>query len=410
MLIEDLRTQDGDGVASFLATVDWEDRSRDSITAYFAVDESDAWRVSLNPDAFRIPGAVVAMRDHERRIAGGGPMCPVLRDGLRNSLAWISRWSISPTAIPELDFPLGCAHPVAQTPGAAAGFVSGGVDSSALIAANHRAHGVDDPLRVSVGIVVVGIQSHRWMDRGEIRDRLAAARDDLSNFADATGIEIVPVATNIRSLNDNGMFWKYEFQGAVLAGVAHLFASSVSNISIASTWEIAYLDNWGSHPLLDHGYGSHSLRIWHELAHMGRLEKTRLIAEHPALLQGLNVCNKAEAGDDNCGRCEKCVRTKLALETMTELKAAPDFVVRRTRPEDLKLVRILDRGLEGEYAELVDPLRDAGRADLASAVERAIRKGRLLRKPSVHRVRVLASRILPRSMRERVFGLTKMPR
>lgn len=410
MLIKAFRTQDGDGVASFLATVDWEDRTRDSINAYFAVDESDAWRVSLNPDAFRIPGAVVAMRDHERRIAGGGPMCPILRDGLNNSLAWISRWSNSPRAIPELDFPLGCAHPVAQDPGAAAGFVSGGVDSSALIAANHRAHGDDDPLRISVGIVVIGIQSHRWMDRSAVGDRLAAAREDLSNFTDATGIEIVPVATNIRSLNDNGMFWKYEFQGAVLAGVAHLFASTVSNISIASTSEIAYLGNWGSHPLLDHGYGSHSLRIWHELAHMGRLEKTRLIAEHPGLLQGLNVCNKAEAGDDNCGRCEKCVRTKLAIETMPEAKAVPKFVAKSTGPEDLKLVRILDRGTEGEYAELVDALRDAGRADLASAVEKAIRRGRFLRRPSVHRVRALGSRIFPRSTRERFFGLAKMPR
>ena len=301
MLIENLRSEDGDGIATFLATVDWENRSRDPMSAYFAVDESDAWRVSLNPDAFRIPGTVVAMRDHERRIAGGGPMCPVLQDGLKSSLAWISRWSTSPTSTPDLDFPLGCAHPVPQDTGAAAGFVSGGVDSSALLVANHRAHGVDDPLRVSVGIVVIGIQSHRWMDRDEIGDQLAAARHDLSTLADATGIEIVPVATNIRMLNDNGTFWKYEFQGAVLAGVAHLFASTVSNISMASPWEIAYLDNWGSHPLLD--YGNHSLRIWHALGHMGRLERTRLIAGQPTLLKGLNVCNKAEAGDANCGRC-----------------------------------------------------------------------------------------------------------
>ena len=410
MLIEDLRSEDGDGIATFRATVDWENRSRDSMSVYFVVDESDAWRVSLNPDAFRIPGAVVAMRDHEHRIAGGGPMCPVLRDGLKSSLAWISRWSTSPVGTPDLDFPLGCAHPVPQDAGAAAGFVSGGVDSTALIVANHRAHGEDDPLRVSVGIVVIGIQSHRWVDREEIKDQLAAARDDLSTLADATGIDIVPVATNIRMLNDNGTFWKYEFQGAVLAGVAHLFAPTVSNVSIASTWEIAHLDNWGSHPLLDHGYGNHSLRIWHELAHVGRLEKTRLVAEQPALLKGLNVCNKAEAGDANCGRCEKCVRTKLALETMAALKAGPEFVVSSTRPEDLKLVRILDRGLEGEFAELVDPLREAGHADLASAVEKAIRRGRLLRRPSVHRMRVLGSRILPRSTRERLFGVAKTPR
>ena len=410
MLIDELSADESDGVANLVATVHWEDRSRDPMNAWYAVDKADAWRVSLNPDAFRIPGAVAGMRDHEQRIAGGGPMCAVLRDGLQNSLAWLSRWSTVPSPIPELEFPLGCAHPIAQEPGVAAGFVSGGVDSSALIAANHRAHGVGDPLRISVGIVVIGIQSHRWMDRSDVRAQLAAARNDLFYFADATGIEIVPVATNIRGLNDHGTFWKYEFQGAVLAGVGHLFAPTVSNISIASTWEIAYLDNWGSHPLLDHGYGSHSLRVWHELAQMGRLEKTRLIAGQPALVQGLNVCNKAEAGDINCGRCEKCVRTKLALETMPDLTALPEFVVSRTRPSDLKLVRIMDRGLEGEYKELVAPLRASGHANLANAVERAIRRGRLLRRPTVHRVRVLGSKILPRATRERFLGLEKMPR
>lgn len=410
MFIEGLGSESGGGTASFTATVTWEDSRRDPFQAYFAVEERDAWRVSLNPDSFRIPAAVVAMRDHERRITGGGPMCPVLRNGLENSLAWLARWASTPTTPPDLDFPVGCAHPSPDGAGSAATFLSGGVDSSALLAANHKAHEPGDPMRISLGIVVIGIQSHRWMDRRNLRDRLVAARDDLSFIADDMGVDVVPVATNIRNLNDNGIFWKYEYQGAVLAGVSHLLAATVSNMSIASTWEIAHLENWGSHPLLDPGYGTHSLRIWHELAHMGRLARTRLIAERPALLKGLNVCNKAEAGNDNCGRCEKCLRTKLALETMEDVSTAPRFAVSSLEPNDLKLVRILDRGLEGEYVELVDPLRAVGRADLVSAVKRAIRRGRFLRHPLIQRIRISGSQVFPRQVRERLFRLPAMPR
>lgn len=410
MLIRDLRTEDGDGTTTFWATIDWEDRQTPPYEAYFALRESDRWRVSLNADAFRIPAAIVARRHGLERITGGGPMCPVLHDGLANSLAWLTRWNGPSTVIPRLEFEKGCTHPSPTPPGAAAGFVSGGVDSSALLVTNHLAHGTADPLRISVGIVVAGLQSHRWMDRQEIRDQLTAAQSDVAYIEAAMPIEIVPVATNIRGLDMDGRFWKYEYQGAALAGVANLFATTISNVSIASSREIAHIDGFGSHPLLDTGYGSHSMRIWHTLAHMGRLEKTALVASQPDLLKGLNVCNKAEAGDANCGRCDKCLRTKLALETMPDLRATPVFATEGLRPSDLKLVRIGDPGHESYYAEMLEPLRSAGRSDLARSVEGVIRKGRLLRNQFVRPIRVWGSKVFPRQTRERVLRIKKIPR
>jgi hypothetical protein len=407
--IEDFRSSTDDGVATFIATVHWEDRQREPVDVFYAVDEKDARRVSLNHDAFRIPAAVVAMRDHETRLTGGDPMCPALQNGLASSLAWLSRWADSDVVPPAIDLAHGCVHPEPQA-GSAAAFFSGGIDSSALLAANHDAYEIGHPLRITVGLVVVGIQSHRWMDRTAISDQLAAARDELSAVGSEAGIEVVPIATNVRALNDGGTFWKYEYQGAALAGIGHLFAQSISNLSIAGTWEIGYLDNWGSHPLLDPGYGSHSLRVWHELAQVGRLERTRLVATSSGLLKGLNVCNKWEAGDQNCGRCEKCLRTMLGLEALGLLTAAPTFDRTRVEPGDLRQIRILDRGLEGEYLELIQPLNAVGRPDLAVAVERAVRRGRLLRRPSVHRVRAWGSRVLPRDVRERVFRMKSLPR
>ncbi len=378
VLIDNYRTEGGQGITRFLATVRWEDRTREPFDVSFAVQEQDTARATLNPDAFRVPAAIVALHDHEQRISGEGELCPFLRDGLENSFAWLRRWAGSSSPGPTIDLPVRCSHPGVET--AASGMLlSGGVDSMAALVANHTAYPHGHERRFSVAFVVVGIQHYRWAHLDEVEAQLGAARKQLAPVGDATGVNIVPVATNLRGLNRDSWFWKYEFQGAALSGIAHLFATSLSDVAIASTWQISHLDRWGSHPLLDPGYGTHSLRIWHELAHLGRLEKTELIAQRPELLQPLNVCNERAGGDLNCGHCEKCVRTMLALESMGQLGESEAFARVTLRRDDLRGIRIGDRGLEGEYLELIEPLLRVGRPDLASAISRMVRFGRLRR-------------------------------
>lgn len=407
MIVEDPRTETANGVTRFSSTVIWEDHDREPFEMFFEVRENDAWRLAPSVDAFRVPAAVAALHDGERRIAGGGPICPALFNGLSCSLRWLARWSEA-VDVPSIDMPWGCDHPEspAQVTGA---FLSGGVDSSALLASNHDAYSPGHPLRISLGIVVVGIQRSRWVR--QTRDQqFQAVHEDLRQIESGFGIELVPVATNLQDIEKRGSFWSYEYQGAALAGVGHLFSPSISDLDIASTWEIGFIDRWGSHPLLDPGYGSHSLRIWHELAHMGRLNKTRLVVSRPALFDTLNVCNKEEAGDFNCGRCEKCLRTMLALEALGVLHEAATFDRMTLEPSDFGRIRILDPGLEGEYLELLDPLRMRGREDLAAVIERKIRNGRIMRRKSVARARFETSKArkrIRRALRRRKLTETR---
>lgn len=387
MIVEDPRVDSADGVTSFAGEVRWEDRQREPFEIFFAVNDEIAHRVHPNPDAFRVPAAIAALHDGETRITGGELMCPALFNGLSNSLGWLERWSENDAQAPIIDIPMGCNHPTPKGEGAAAAFVSGGVDSSALLAANHEAYPPGHPLRVSVGIVIVGIQRSRWV-RPTLKEQLDAARADMAQISSGLSLDIVPVATNLQEIQKQGSFWTQKYQGAALAAVGHLFSTSISNLSIASGWQIKYLHRSGSHPLLDPGYGTHSLRIWHELAHLGRLQKTRLVVDRPELFNTLNVCNKEAAGDDNCGRCEKCIRTMLALEALGILDSAPTFDRVGISRQDLRHIRILDPGLEGEYLELVQPLWQAGRADLATAIERKIRQGRFLRRRLIRRARI----------------------
>lgn len=377
MLVDDFRVERAQGVERFLATVRWENRTREPMEIHYVVQERDVELADLNPDAFRVPAAVIALREHESRIAGDGEICPALHDGLKNSLAWLRRWAGSTTLVPAIELPIGCSHPVPTGGGESGLLLSGGVDSLALLAHNHSVYPLGSERRFSVAIVVVGIQHHRWKGLADVQAQLSAARKQLAPIATATGIRLVPIATNITSLDRDGWFWKFEFQGAVLAGIGHLFARRISDLSIASTWDISHLDRWGSHPLIDPGFGTHSFRIWHELAHLGRLEKTHLVAQRPELLEQLNVCNEAAGGDRNCGRCEKCVRTMLALESMGRLAESEAFASATLQASDLRVIRIDERGLEGEYEELLEPLERVGRSDLASTIRGAIRIGRL---------------------------------
>lgn len=389
MLIADPRTEDDAEVRRYVSSVHWETTSQADSELFFAVRRQDADRVSLTADAFRVPAAVAARQQGEARIAGGGPVCASLRDGLANSMAWLSRWEGLDRTPPLLDLPTECGHPVTPRRVRAA-FLSGGIDSLALFAQNQRDHPAGSPYRLEVAIAVVGIQRHRWLEASTIGGQLAAAAQQLEPLGRALGVEVVPVATNLRTMNSSTWFWQYEFQGSALAGTAHLFSSSVSSVSIAGTWKVSHLDRWGSHPLIDMGYGSHEIQILHEQAHLGRLEKTRIVVGHPGLLAHVNVCNRSDGGNLNCGKCEKCLRTMLALEALGILGDTVAFEATTLQPTDLAAVRISDRGLEGEYEELVEPLKTVNRHDLAAAVQKIVNASRLRRRIPAKLLRVRA--------------------
>ena len=59
-------------------------------------------------------------------------------------------------------------------------------------------------------------------------------------------------------------------------------------------------------------------------AHLGRVEKTALIADWPYAQRWLDVCVNARADNRNCGACKKCCRTALTLELLGKLETFQD--------------------------------------------------------------------------------------
>jgi hypothetical protein len=212
---------------------------------------------------------------------------------------------------------------------------------------------------------------------------------------------LLPVYTNVRTLDEDWTFWEFEWEGAVYASVAHALSNRLTTASISSTYDIVHMNQLGSHPLLDPNYSSANLRVRHDGVTMSRLDKLRLIVEWDAGLQHLRVCNSVSHYREetiNCGQCEKCVRTMLGLAALGALhktkafggcELAPDLIVDR--------VRMHSPYQRACYQELLVPLASQGHRNLATAVRYLLQKsnGELGWRGSVRRFdrRVLGGRL-----------------
>jgi hypothetical protein len=82
------------------------------------------------------------------------------------------------------------------------------------------------------------------------------------------------------------------------------------------------LKPWGSSPLLDPLWSSDRLAIIHDGCEASRPEKIAYIATSDAALESLHVCAQHHT---NCGSCEKCVATQVALRNADALDRATTF-------------------------------------------------------------------------------------
>jgi hypothetical protein len=144
---------------------------------------------------------------------------------------------------------------------------------------------------------------------------------------------VVTLATNL----------KRDFGGAQLTSSA--LALGVSRMLIASGAMHGEIVPAGTHPALDHRFSTERTEIVH-YGDASRLEKVARIARSAAAMETLTVCryNKAE-GDENCGECEKCLRTMLELHIAGALEACPRF----DRPLDPQLVAGLRKRLSRRH-------------------------------------------------------------
>jgi hypothetical protein len=353
------------------AEVQWEDCGRPQQQVYYETASPFAADLTCSPNGFLVAAFIPAMRSGERRVAVEGPICPELRDGLQVAMRWLHQWhgdARRPITI-EAELEPSPQHRPRQD--RAACFFTGGVDSMATLRHNRLGFPPTHPCSIRDGIIIYGLE----VDREAAFDDVLAS---LSVVADDAGMTLLPVFTNVRSLELDWTFWEFEWEGAVYASVAHALSKRLTIASVSSTYDIPHMTVLGSHPLLDPNYSSASLRVRHEGVTMSRLDKLRLIADWPVGLDRLRVCNVVEKYRQetiNCGRCEKCIRTMLGLAAIGVLHKTKAFSGRDLTPDAVVTnAQIHSPHLETFYRELVEPLATQARHDLAHAVQHVLSK------------------------------------
>lgn len=148
-------------------------------------------------------------------------------------------------------------------------------------------------------------------DQHDPLNQQVAAR--LHAAADMLGLPLIEVECNLVAFSTSfGIGWD-DYHGPALATVALLLAPAFSRFYVPATTTYAVLYPLGSHPLLDPMWSTERVQIVHDGADATRIEKVRAIAGEPAAREHLRVCFENRDGLYNCGRCEKCVRSGVAV-------------------------------------------------------------------------------------------------
>jgi hypothetical protein len=281
----------------------------------------------------------------------------------------------------------------------AAAFFSGGVDSFfTLLRVRDDVTAIErPPVRSVVTVHGFDVPLHNSGAFARMRSRF----DDVVGECGVTAID---VATNLRITRWARAPWGRLAHGCALAAIAHVLRT-YSTVYIAATGGYRDLHPWGSHPLTDPLLSTERTRIVHDGAAFTRVEKTRLLTTSNAAMRTLRVCWKSES-DENCGRCNKCLRTMLILELLGALDRCETFDASRVGIVAASRILCAEPWDFRELRDIRALATERGRPDLANAATISMRGSRRLTRAlgavrSLHRhtaIRSLTSRLEKRML------------
>lgn len=202
--------------------------------------------------------------------------------------------------------------PPMESRGAVGTGVSCGIDSLATIF-RHLNH--ECPSYRLTHLCFFDTGSHGPQQDQDSIDRYVFRRQLAVDFSQDIGLPLVEVRSNLSEVVERpfGLIHTYLNAAAALAlqplFATYLYSSGFSTQDfLAYTSDSAYFDIYLL-PLIS----TRSLRFYSGEDNLGRFEKTRVVTSNPLSRKYLNVCNQS---GPNCGRCNKCIRTLLALDAL----------------------------------------------------------------------------------------------
>ena len=190
----------------------------------------------------------------------------------------------------------------------------------------------------------------------------------LKKVAGHLGKNAVAVITNLRQTRLPKVDWGLRMHGPAIGAVGLLFDRRWGKILFSSSQTRHDAKPWGSHFLTTPLMSSSNVRFIEYGTEFNRFEKTREIAKSAVALQQLHVCWR-EGSEKNCGRCEKCYRTLLALELLGARERAISFPQNDFSLAYARQIHLSSRLMVPLFAELKAAAQLMSRPDVAAAVE-----------------------------------------
>jgi hypothetical protein len=181
---------------------------------------------------------------------------------------------------------------------------SGGVDGTFTLLHNKTRRGTGGfDIRSVMMIHGFDVDYHNDLGFSELVGRVRPTLDEL-------GVGLKIVKTDSKKYCP-GQAWDHCF-GAQIAGCLHQFSSSYGTGLIGSSEPYtALLIPHGSSPATDRLFSGAFMNLVHHGAQFSRTMKLEALAQFPQITQRLKVCWEGTVQHENCGICEKCIRTRL---------------------------------------------------------------------------------------------------
>ena len=346
---------------------------------WFKIPKQHADHVKAWADAF-VVGLLPSAMNVGERIRVEAKISPKLAFGLKQYQHMQNLWYPHQFARIEVE-PSGFeARPASGSKAVGVAF-SGGIDSSYTLWKRLAENEPIPGFQITHALVINGFD--RDIDLN-FEGHFSKLRENYEPMLNDHGVEFVTVRTNLRRFRDvlkkrrTGLEKSY---GVALSAVALACGGFFSRMYIPGSAQLPRHTQHpeGTHILLDSHLSNECVDFIHDGADVSRVEKTLAIASWPAMHDRLRVCfgdpkfNEATGRPENCGHCEKCVRTMSALEAAGELHKFKTFI------EPFNLERVRNTRLRSKSAQLfghenLELAKKMNRPDLVEAIHHAIQQ------------------------------------
>jgi hypothetical protein len=206
------------------------------------------------------------------------------------------------------------------------------------------------------------------------REAWEQKRSALADVARESGKHFIPIVSNLRETRLRKLAWGRVTHGSALGAAGLLLGRRYGRLLISSGGKLADLHAWGSHPRVDPLFSTSGTEVIRYQGDSDRFEKTAYLADSGLALRHLHVCWMGGTAK-NCGRCEKCLRTLVALDVLGKRQQARSFP---PLPWSLDFVRQIRLGGTTDHliTELIPHAKLRGRLDIVAALEACLASNR----------------------------------